>query len=87
MNSFEVNTLPYIVSTLFTYKTSDRYKGFRIQLKEEEEEKEEDVFQGAEFRRLWELIISQQSVCFNIIFHFFSFHHIPSETSNCDYGL
>mgnify|MGYP001284192004 CR=1 FL=1 len=55
MNSFEVNTLPYIVSTLFTYKTSDRYRGFRIQLKEEEEEeeeKEEYVFQGAEFRRL-----------------------------------
>ena len=40
MNSFEVNTLPYIVHTLLTYKTSDRYKGFRIQLKEEEEEKE-----------------------------------------------
>ena len=38
MNSFEVNTLPYIVSTLFTYKTSDRYKGFSIQLKEEEKE-------------------------------------------------
>ena len=57
MNSFEVNTLPYIVSTLFTYKTSDRYRGFRIQLKEEEEEEEEEekeeyVFQGAEFRRL-----------------------------------
>ena len=53
MNSFEVNTLPYIVSTLFTYKTSDRYRGFRIQLKEEEEEKKEEyVFQGAEFRRL-----------------------------------
>ena len=53
MNSFEVNTLPYIVHTLFTYKTSDRYRGFRIQLKEEEEEeKEEYVFQGAEFRRL-----------------------------------
>ena len=54
MNSFEVNTLPYIVSTLFTYKTSDRYRWFRIQLKEEEEEeeKEEYVFQGAEFRRL-----------------------------------
>ena len=82
MNSVEVNAL-------LTYKTSDRYRGFRIQLKEEEEEeeKEEYVFQGAEFRRLWELIISQQSVCFNIIFHFFSFHHIPSETSNCDYGL
>ena len=44
MNSFEVNTLPYIVSTLLTYRTSDRYKGFRIQLKEEEEkEKEEEV--------------------------------------------
>ena len=41
MNSFEVNTLPYIVHTLLTYKTSDRYKGFRIQLKEEEEEEEE----------------------------------------------
>ena len=54
MNSFEVNTLPYIVSTLFTYRTLDRYRGFRIQLKEEEEEeeKEEYVFQGAEFRRL-----------------------------------
>ena len=53
MNSFEVNTLSYIVHILFTYRTSDRYKGFRIQLKEEEEEeKEEYVFQGAEFRRL-----------------------------------
>ena len=58
MNSFEVNTLPYKVSTLFTYKTSDRYKGFSIQLKEKEkkeekkEEEEEYVFQGAEFRRL-----------------------------------
>ena len=53
MNSFEVNTLPYIVHTLLTYKTSDRYKGFSIQLKEEEEEEEEEyVFQGAEFRRL-----------------------------------
>jgi len=41
MNSFEVSTLPYIVHTLLTYKTSDRYKVFRIQLKEEEEEKEE----------------------------------------------
>ena len=38
MNSFEVNTLPYIVSTLLTYKTSDRYKGFSIQLREEEKE-------------------------------------------------
>ena len=53
MNSFEVNTLSYIVHTLFTYRTSDRYKGFRIQLKEEEEdEKEEYVFQGTKFRRL-----------------------------------
>jgi len=42
MNSFEVNTLPYIVSTLFTYKTSDRYRGFRIQLKEKEKEKEKE---------------------------------------------
>ena len=42
MNSFEVNTLPYIVSTLFTYKTSDRYKGFRIQLKKEEKEEKEE---------------------------------------------
>ena len=42
MNSFEVNTLPYIVSTLFTYKTSDGYKGFRIQLKEEEEKEKEE---------------------------------------------
>ena len=33
MNSFEVNTLPYIVSTLFTYKTSDRYRGFIVQVK------------------------------------------------------
>ena len=40
MNSFEVNTLSYVVNTLFTYKTSDRYKGFRIQLKEKEKEKE-----------------------------------------------
>ena len=38
MNSFEVNTLSYVVNTLFTYKTSDRYKGFSIQLKEEEKE-------------------------------------------------
>jgi len=36
MNSFEVNTLSYIVHTLFTYRTSDRYRGFRIQLKEKE---------------------------------------------------
>ena len=42
MNSFEVNTLPYIVHTLFTYKTSDRYKGFRIQLKEEEKKEKEE---------------------------------------------
>ena len=42
MNSFEVNTLPYIVSTLFTYKTSDRYRGFRIQLKEKEKEEKEN---------------------------------------------
>ena len=41
MNSFEVNTLPYIVHTLLTYKTSDRYRGFRIQLKEKEMEKKE----------------------------------------------
>ena len=41
MNSFEVNTLPYVVNTLFTYRTSDRYKGFRIQLKEKEKEKKE----------------------------------------------
>ena len=41
MNSFEVNTLPYVVHTLFTYKTSDRYRGFRIQLKEKEKEKKE----------------------------------------------
>ena len=27
MNSFEVNTLPYKVSTLLTYKTSDKYRG------------------------------------------------------------
>ena len=40
MNSFEVNTLSYIVHTLFTYRTSDRYRGFRIQLKEKEKEKE-----------------------------------------------
>ena len=42
MNSFDVNTLPYIVYTLLTYKTSDRYKGFRIQLKEEEEKEKEE---------------------------------------------
>ena len=41
MNSFEVNTLSYVVNTLFTYRTSDRYKGFRIQLKEKEKEKKE----------------------------------------------
>ena len=41
MNSFEVNTLPYIVNTLFTYRTLDRYRGFRIQLKEKEKEKKE----------------------------------------------
>ena len=40
MNSFEVNTLSYIVHILFTYRTSDRYKGFRIQLKEKEKEGE-----------------------------------------------
>ena len=33
MNSFEVNTLPYIVHTLFTYRTSDRYKGFLVKVK------------------------------------------------------
>ena len=38
MNSFGVNTLSYIVSTSLTYKTSDRYRGFRIQLKEKEKE-------------------------------------------------
>ena len=42
MNSFEVNTLPYIVHTLFTYRTSDRYKGFRIQLKEEEKKEKKE---------------------------------------------
>ena len=42
MNSFEVNTLPYVVNTLFTYRTSDRYKGFRIQLKEKEKEEKEN---------------------------------------------
>ena len=42
MNSFEVNTLPYIVNTLLTYKTSDRYRGFRIQLKEKKEEEKEE---------------------------------------------
>ena len=42
MNSFEVNTLPYIVHTLFTYRTSDRYRGFRIQLKEKKEEEKEE---------------------------------------------
>ena len=41
MNSFEVNTLSYVVNTLFTYRTSDRYRGFRIQLKEKEKEKKE----------------------------------------------
>ena len=44
MNSFEVNTLPYMVHTLLTYKTSDRYKGFRIQLKEEEEEENKPIY-------------------------------------------
>ena len=33
MNSFGVNTLPYIVHTLFTYRTSDRYRGFIVQVK------------------------------------------------------
>jgi len=42
MNSFEVNTLPYIVHTLLTYRTSDRYRGFRIQLKEKEKEEKEN---------------------------------------------
>ena len=42
MNSFEVNTLSYIVHALFTYRTSDRYRGFRIQLKEKEKEKEKE---------------------------------------------
>ena len=41
MNSFEVNTLSYVVNTLFTYRTSDRYRVFRIQLKEKEKEKKE----------------------------------------------
>ena len=35
MNSVEVNTL-------LTYRTSDRYRGFRIQLKEKEKEKEKE---------------------------------------------
>ena len=39
MNSFEVNTLPYIVHTLLTYKTSDRYKGFIVQVEEKPTEK------------------------------------------------
>ena len=42
MNSFEVNTLQYIVHTLLTYKTSDRYRGFRIQLKEKKKEEKEE---------------------------------------------
>ena len=42
MNSFEVNTLPYIVHTLLTYKTSDRYRGFRKQLKEKKKEEKEE---------------------------------------------
>ena len=43
MNSFEVNTLSYIVSTLFTYKTSDRYKGFLVKVKKEPpEERKKD---------------------------------------------
>ena len=42
MNSFEVNTLSYVVNTLFTYRTSDRYRGFRIQLKEKEKEEKEN---------------------------------------------
>ena len=32
MNSFEVNTLPYTVHTLLTYKTKDRYKGFIVRV-------------------------------------------------------
>ena len=39
MNSFEVNTLPYIVHTLLSYKTSDRYKGFIVQVEEKPTEK------------------------------------------------
>ena len=42
MNSFEVNTLSYVVHTLFTYRASDRYRGFRIQLKEKEKEEKEN---------------------------------------------
>ena len=32
MNSFEVNTLPYTVHTLLTYKTKDKYKGFIVKV-------------------------------------------------------
>ena len=39
MNSFEVNTLPYIVHTLLTYRTSDRYRGFIVQVEEKPTEK------------------------------------------------
>ena len=44
MNSFEVNTLLYVVHTLLTYKTSDRYRGF-IMKEEKEERKIEGYFE------------------------------------------
>ena len=39
MNSFEVNTLPYIVHTSLSYKTSDGYRGFIMKVKEKPTEK------------------------------------------------
>jgi hypothetical protein len=40
MNS--LSSLSYIVYTLFTYKTSDRYRGFIIQVKKKPPEEEEE---------------------------------------------
>ena len=39
MNSFEVNTLPYTVQTLLTYKTNDKYKGFIVKVMEDKNKK------------------------------------------------
>ena len=39
MNSFEVNTLPYTVHTLLTYKTKDKYKGFIVKVMEDKDKK------------------------------------------------
>jgi len=48
MNSFEVNTLPYTVHTLLTYKTKDKYKGFIVKVMEDKNKKRagEEVREG-----------------------------------------